>query len=495
LRRQKELFDEMAPFFASPEAIPTPQLVAVHQHLADRVIGLIGKGTTNRRRRIRILDAGCGTGAMFPYLLRAAKAAAAGSSSSSSYDGGGVRLALDVVGVDLSPKMTELARTYARQVLEEYYNDGNDDEGDGDGNDSRHTIQVVASDLMEYYTEDGSPLFDAVVANACFGNFLNQVDVLKHCADDLLRRDGGYLFATHPLGRSFVNDKLHVEDPETVPNLLPSRRQWQHLLVGVNLQLRNYEEEYAPVVAEDDDGGSDGAPTTQKKKPYYLAALRRVRYRVMPRLIRLRGSVDEGYGRGGKKLGFPTANLPSRLFQNALSTVETGVYVGWAVVEGTGAATADSDDGDDGRNVPHKAVVNVGYSPTFEGQENPEKIVEAHLILEPDEQERLSDFYGEPVRLELAAYLRPEQKFDSFPDLVKQITADRDDAAEALDAPPFDALRRRDPFLLLPPPPGRDRKNPVGAAAWVGQSGGDEESSWEFCDAKSVLDDVYSDDD
>jgi hypothetical protein len=34
------------------------------------------------------------------------------------------------------------------------------------------------------------------------------------------------------------------------------------------------------------------------------------------------------------------------------------------------------------------------------------------------------DFYGQYLRLCLAGYLRPEKKFDSFPALVQQITAD-----------------------------------------------------------------------
>lgn len=48
--------------------------------------------------------------------------------------------------------------------------------------------------------------------------------------------------------------------------------------------------------------------------------------------------------------------------------MNTGVYFGWAAVE--------SVDNVAGRNRPIKAVVNVGYSPTFEGKENEEKIVE-----------------------------------------------------------------------------------------------------------------------
>lgn len=35
---------------------------------------------------------------------------------------------------------------------------------------------------------------------------------------------------------------------------------------------------------------------------------------------------------------------------------------------------------DSGGKGPWKCAANVGYSPTFAGQENPEKIVEGHLL-------------------------------------------------------------------------------------------------------------------
>jgi riboflavin kinase len=194
-------------------------------------------------------------------------------------------------------------------------------------------------------------------------------------------------------------------------------------------------------------------------------------------LLRFRGPVAKGYGRGGKKLGVPTANLPASLFETALGNVNTGVYLGWALLEGS----------TQGRNVPIKAVVNVGYSPTFEGQENPEKIVEAHLILEPPsttETALLSlaldppDFYGETMRLQLSGFLRDEQKFPSFGELIQQINADVADAKNALDVEPFHGLKG-DVFL--------DTSSSMAESAWVGSSGGDEIASWEFVDMNDGL--------
>lgn len=183
---------------------------------------------------------------------------------------------------------------------------------------------------------------------------------------------------------------------------------------------------------------------------------------LLERIMRFRGRVDTGYGRGGKQLGFPTANLPSSLFQDALESVETGVYFGWAVIEDSGEVPQK------GRNMCHKAVVNIGYSPTFEGQENKEKIIEAYLILGENEINP-PDFYSEMLSLQLHGSLRPEMKFPSFPDLIAQINKDVQDAKDALDAPPSRSLQL-DSFLL----------DACKVGDWIGRDGGDANASWEL---------------
>jgi len=127
--------------------------------------------------------------------------------------------------------------------------------------------------------------------------------------------------------------------------------------------------------------------------------------------------VAEGYGRGSAKLGVPTANLPESLFAESLADVPAGVYFGWA---GIGGAA-------------WKAVANIGYSPTFAGAENAEKIIEAHLIGE----DVPANFYGRELRILLVGSLRGERKFDEFGDLVAQINKDVADADAALDAYPL----------------------------------------------------------
>ena len=126
---------------------------------------------------------------------------------------------------------------------------------------------------------------------------------------------------------------------------------------------------------------------------------------VLDELCLLKGVVQSGYGRGGKQIGVPTANLPSSALADGtiemmdrgggtrsgtLEAMPRGVYVAWAGLRGE----------------VRKAVVNVGLAPTFEDAENPETIAEAHLLDPIDE-----DFYGEELTLLLLGFVRPERKF------------------------------------------------------------------------------------
>lgn len=121
------------------------------------------------------------------------------------------------------------------------------------------------------------------------------------------------------------------------------------------------------------------------------------------RLFELPGTVVTGDGRG-RQIGFPTANLavPSELMIPA-----DGVYAVWAEVAG-------------GR---HRAVVNIGTRPTFDGGD---RVVEAHL-LGVDQ-----NLYGFDMRLEFVDRLRGERRFASVDELVDQIRRDIEVAEERL---------------------------------------------------------------
>lgn len=77
-------------------------------------------------------------------------------------------------------------------------------------------------------------------------------------------------------------------------------------------------------------------------------------FRLLDSSLLLVGNVAPGYGRGSKKLGIPTANLP--YFDKKLTEFEcpNGVYFGWGKV---------ADDSN-----LCTVIANIGKSPTFVGQ-------------------------------------------------------------------------------------------------------------------------------
>ena len=61
------------------------------------------------------------------------------------------------------------------------------------------------------------------------------------------------------------------------------------------------------------------------------------------------------------------------------------------------------------------AVTNIGQRPTFDGIE---PRIEAHLL------DVTMDMYDQEMDLALVAFIRPEQRFNGFAELVAQINAD-----------------------------------------------------------------------
>jgi riboflavin kinase len=500
LKHQNQVFDALADQFATGsnaatklECVPTgtghptvhettnattllAELVPVYRYLARAILHSALSATSNTTNTVpqslRLLDLACGTGILWPFLLARANE---------------LHVALHIVGVDLSSRIVQAAKVTADALLTV---------DTANQSATHHSIQVVEADMTHYRPMGAAPengscnsCFDVVIANACWGNLWNSTAVLEQCAHYWLNtttsHQGGILCIAHPLGAEFVNH-LHRLDPSTVPHTLPpSRREWYSILLETALpyQLIDFVHPTATIASNDSvDAGT--------MVPFYLAVLRRVRARALPQVVCLRATVSTGFGRGGKKLGFPTANLASVPFiQEALQSMAPGVYFGWAVIEGSEIAPSlspDSSLGDaeNGRNVPQKAVVNIGYSPTFVGQENPVKIVEAHLIMDDADDADTSantvfrpkldppDFYGEMMRLQLVGFLRPEMKFPSFPDLIAQIRQDVLEASIALEQEPY-SLFQFDDFAQ------QSNMDP-----WIGSSGGDKDASWE---ARSIL--------
>ena len=70
-------------------------------------------------------------------------------------------------------------------------------------------------------------------------------------------------------------------------------------------------------------------------------------------LIKLKAKVVKGFGRGGKQLGCPTANMCPLDLGNELNELNTGIYFGWATVNGKG---------------PYKAVTSIGWNPFYKNK-------------------------------------------------------------------------------------------------------------------------------
>jgi riboflavin kinase/FMN adenylyltransferase len=115
------------------------------------------------------------------------------------------------------------------------------------------------------------------------------------------------------------------------------------------------------------------------------------------RAYQVEGVVIKGDQRG-RTIGFPTANL--KLWDVQLIPA-TGVYACWVRLHVT--------------NERYMAVTNIGYRPTFDGQD---LRVEAHLL----DFDR--DIYEQTLTLEFVQRLRGEQKFNGLDALIKQIRAD-----------------------------------------------------------------------
>mgnify|MGYP005831603509 CR=1 FL=1 len=118
--------------------------------------------------------------------------------------------------------------------------------------------------------------------------------------------------------------------------------------------------------------------------------------RMLGRPYSLHGSVVKGHGRG-RKIGFPTANIDS----SAEVVPADGVYAGEVVLAGNALP----------------AMVNIGTNPTFEDMV---RTIEA-CILDFD-----GDIYGREAEVRFLERIRPEIKFNSVEELVKQIEKDQE---------------------------------------------------------------------
>lgn len=124
---------------------------------------------------------------------------------------------------------------------------------------------------------------------------------------------------------------------------------------------------------------------------------------LLSRPFAIEGEVIHGAQRG-RTIGFPTANVGLGDYLRP----KFGVYAVRARID----------------NVDVRGVANVGVKPTVGGA--PAPLLEAHLF------DYAGDLYGKTIETALIAFLRAEQKFESFDALKNQIQKDAADARAAL---------------------------------------------------------------
>jgi riboflavin kinase/FMN adenylyltransferase len=116
---------------------------------------------------------------------------------------------------------------------------------------------------------------------------------------------------------------------------------------------------------------------------------------LLGRDYQLQGKVVKGHNRGGRLLGFPTANLQVK--DELLPRV--GVYAVTVVIDGK----------------VYNGVTNVGYNPTF--GDTP-LTVETHIL------DFSGDLLGKTIRVNFLKRLRDEKTFRSIEELSEQISKD-----------------------------------------------------------------------
>lgn len=125
---------------------------------------------------------------------------------------------------------------------------------------------------------------------------------------------------------------------------------------------------------------------------------------LLGRYYQIRGEVQLGQQRGGKEIGFPTANL--HMDKEDLIP-KLGVYVCQVICEGK----------------CYGGVLNIGVNPTF----GDNRLVAETHIFDFDQ-----DIYGKPIKINLLRFLRGEKKFPGIKELSAAIVKDVIRAKEIL---------------------------------------------------------------
>lgn len=134
------------------------------------------------------------------------------------------------------------------------------------------------------------------------------------------------------------------------------------------------------------------------------------------RAIAYDGPIVRGAGRGGKELGFPTANqYPSP----EMAVPKDGVYAGWLTIEECSVPI----EGNIKPSIAYAAAISVGTNPTFG---DTQRSIESFVL------DREADLYGHNARVQFVSHLRDMVKFHSVDELLVNMRSDVHHARRAL---------------------------------------------------------------
>ena len=262
--------------------------------------------------------------------------------------------------------------------------------------------------------------FDVVVFN----------DSLRHQADpaEALRRA---VLLTRPGARVVVSERVSEESTEETENAfdvdalvedLPLQSIFDDPRRGKTMMRMTRDDDDSSESDETSPSFTERLPRRTKRETYFDMSCGSVTHTYeVPPLFKLRDVVTlaapvvEGFGRGSRLMGVPTANLDPAVLEDELSRMRRGVYFGYARLP---------SDAKHGKWC--KCVVNVGARPTFADGEG--VTVEVHAL-----RDFGRDFYGENMEVVVLGFLRPEMRFDGLSALVARIMADIGLARGALD--------------------------------------------------------------
>jgi len=231
---------------------------------------------------------------------------------------------------------------------------------------------------------------------------------------ELIESSGIDVLICVPFSREFAN----ISARAFVEDILLTRIGMKAIVVGKdytfgknregNLDLlKTYAENHGfEIIASDwiqTLNGQPGRISSTRARKLIIAGDVSEAKKLLGRNYQIRGVVKAGRNRGGRLLGFPTANIN---LHDELCP-KTGIY----------AVTAEY------KNKTYKGVANIGYGPTFDDNEF---AVEVHLL---DFNENI---YAQKIRVNFVQRIRDEIKFSNISELSDQIKKDVVKAREIL---------------------------------------------------------------